>query len=78
VADRRAGHRAPIASRRPTRPTALFAGWSFSGPNGAIDTIEGDAGPEPDGQFAVIANGPFLPADSAKANGMPIYGFVQP
>jgi hypothetical protein len=47
-------------------------------PDGAIDTVEGDAGPEPAGQYAVIVNGPFLPAQSAAFNGMPIYAFVQP
>jgi len=47
-------------------------------PDGAIVTIEGDAGPEPDGQFAVVTNGPFLPAFSAEENGEPIYAYVAP
>jgi len=47
-------------------------------PDGAIDTVEGDAGPGADGSLAVIVNGPFLPADSASYNGAGIYAFVQP
>ena len=47
-------------------------------PDGAIDTIEGDSGPEPEGQFAVTVNGPFLPLYSQEANGMPVYAFVAP
>jgi len=47
-------------------------------PDGAITTIDGDSGPEPDGQDAVTFNGPFLPADSSSYNGMPIYAFVRP
>jgi hypothetical protein len=47
-------------------------------PNGAIDTIDGDSGPEPDGHYAVTVSPPFLPADSAQANAMPIYAFVRP
>jgi len=47
-------------------------------PDGAIDTIEGDSGPEPAGQYGVTINGPYLPADSTDANGMPVYAFVQP
>ena len=47
-------------------------------PDGAIDTIEGDSGPEPEGQFAVTINGPFLPLYSQEANGMPVYAFVAP
>ena len=47
-------------------------------PDGAIVSIEGDAGPEPDGQLAVIMNGPYLPANSVEYNGDPIYGYVQP
>ena len=47
-------------------------------PDGAIDTIEGDAGPEPAGHYAVIIDGPFLPADAAAQVGMPIYAYVRP
>jgi len=47
-------------------------------PNGAIDVIEGDSGPEPEGKFAVTINGPFLPAFSQQVNGMSIYAFVEP
>jgi hypothetical protein len=47
-------------------------------PDGAIVSVEGDAGPEPNGQFAVIMNGPYLPADSVEYNGDPIYGYVDP
>ncbi|HVC71664.1 MAG TPA: CHAP domain-containing protein [Acidimicrobiales bacterium] len=47
-------------------------------PDGAIVTIEGDAGPAPSGQLSVIINGPFLPADSNRENGFPIYAFGQP
>jgi hypothetical protein len=47
-------------------------------PDGAIVTIDGDAGPEPDGQLAVVFNGPFLPAESEAYNGMPIYAYAQP
>ncbi len=47
-------------------------------PDGAIITIEGDAGPGLGGNTAVIVNGPFLPADSAWYNETPIYAFVQP
>ena len=31
-------------------------------PDGAVVTIEGDAGPSPDGKHGFVANGPFLPA----------------
>jgi hypothetical protein len=47
-------------------------------PNGAIISVEGDAGPEPDGKGGVIVNGPYLPSDSLSYNGVPIYAFVQP
>ena len=47
-------------------------------PDGAIVTVEGDAGPAPTGQLSVIINGPFLPADSNRENGFPIYAFAQP
>jgi hypothetical protein len=47
-------------------------------PDGAITTIEGDSGPEPNGQFGVTFNGPFLPALAPRLLGFPIYAFVQP
>jgi len=47
-------------------------------PDGAIDTVEGDAGPEPAGHYAVVVNGPFLPSQSTGYNGFGIYAFVQP
>ena len=47
-------------------------------PDGAIDTVEGDAGPAQDGYLNVIINGPFLPDDSANYNGLPIFGFAVP
>src|SRR5664280_968069 len=47
-------------------------------PDGAIVTIEGDAGPAPTGSLAVVINGPYLPSRSAIYNGMPIYAFAQP
>jgi hypothetical protein len=47
-------------------------------PDGAIITIEGDAGPSAVGHFAVVINGPFLPRDSATYNGFPIYAFGDP
>ena len=47
-------------------------------PDGAIDTVEGDAGPGQGGSLAVIINGPYLPWDSLAYNGFGIYAFVQP
>ena len=47
-------------------------------PDGAIDTVEGNAGPGRTGWLSVIINGPFLPADSLSYNGMGIYAFAQP
>lgn len=47
-------------------------------PDGAIDTVEGDAGPGSHGWTAVLVNGPFLPRQSFFANGFPIYGFAVP
>ena len=32
-------------------------------PDGAIDTVEGDAGPAPSGSLAVVVNGPYLPVE---------------
>jgi hypothetical protein len=47
-------------------------------PDGAIVTIEGDAGPAPDGSLAVVINGPYLPSQSESYNGMPIYAYAVP
>jgi hypothetical protein len=47
-------------------------------PDGAIDTVEGDAGPGAFGHYNVIINGPFLPGQSAVYNGVGIFGFAQP
>jgi hypothetical protein len=47
-------------------------------PDGAIATVEGDAGPGPPGRFNVIINGPFLPSQSPAYNGFPIYAFAVP
>ena len=47
-------------------------------PDGALVTLEGDAGPGPPGSATVIPNGPFLPADSTAYNGFPIYAYAVP
>ncbi len=47
-------------------------------PDGEIDTVEGDAGPGPGGWTSVLVNGPYLPAQSYFANGLPIYAFAVP
>jgi hypothetical protein len=47
-------------------------------PDGAIDTVEGDAGPAPTGALNVVINGPFLPSHSATYNGFPIFGYAVP
>ena len=47
-------------------------------PDGAIVTLDGDAGPGPPGSGNVVINGPFLPAWTTKYNGMPIYGYAVP
>jgi hypothetical protein len=47
-------------------------------PDGAVVTVEGDAGPAPVGNLAVIVNGPYLPSHSLTSNGMPIYAFARP
>ncbi|HUY20721.1 MAG TPA: CHAP domain-containing protein [Acidimicrobiales bacterium] len=47
-------------------------------PDGAVITVEGDAGPFPNGAYNVVVNGPFLPADSAPYNGVPVYAIAQP
>jgi hypothetical protein len=46
-------------------------------PDGAIVTIEGDAGPAPSGSLAVVVNGPYLPSQSVESNGVPVYAFAQ-
>ncbi|HLI72410.1 MAG TPA: CHAP domain-containing protein [Acidimicrobiales bacterium] len=47
-------------------------------PDGAVLTVEGDAGPAPNGQYNVVINGPFLPSNSLEYNGFPVYSIVQP
>ena len=47
-------------------------------PDGAVDTVEGDAGPEPAGDYGVVMNGPFLPAFSKEYNGFGVYAWVRP
>ncbi len=47
-------------------------------PDGAIVTIEGDAGPGVAGHLAVIINGPFLPADPTAFANFPVFAFAQP
>ena len=47
-------------------------------PDGAVLTVEGDAGPAPSGQLSDIINGPFLLRDSANYNGVPVYAVAQP
>ncbi len=47
-------------------------------PDGAIVTVEGDAGPGANGYMSVIINGPYLPAGSLAYNGVGIYAYVQP
>jgi len=47
-------------------------------PDGAISTVEGDAGPGPGGYLGVVVNGPFFPWQSTSYNGFPIYGYATP
>jgi hypothetical protein len=47
-------------------------------PDGAIDTVEGDAGPAPEGHFNVIINGPFLPSQSLTYNGFGLFAYAVP
>jgi len=47
-------------------------------PDGAIVTVDGDAGPGRDGALSVALNGPFLPVDSLSYNDTPIYAYAQP
>jgi hypothetical protein len=46
-------------------------------PDGAIVTVEGDAGPGAVGHLAVVINGPYLPSESDAVNGFPIYAFAR-
>jgi hypothetical protein len=48
-----------------------------SWPDGAVLTVEGDAGPGSAGYGGVAINGPYLVSDSPTYNGAPIYGFVR-
>ena len=47
-------------------------------PDGAIVTVEGNAGPGPEGRHDVIIKGPYLPAFSQQYNGFGIYAFATP
>jgi len=47
-------------------------------PDGAVLTVEGDAGPAPVGSLGVVTNGPYLPGHSAQYNGMPVYALARP
>ena len=47
-------------------------------PDGAVDTIEGDAGPGVDGHLAVIVNGPLLPTQATAFFDYPVFAFAQP
>jgi hypothetical protein len=59
--------------------TSLHAGLVVqTWPDGAIVTIEGDAGPAPNGSLAVVINGPYLPSSSITYNGVPVYAFAVP
>jgi hypothetical protein len=46
--------------------------------DGAIDTIEGDSGPGPFGEYNVQVNGPFLASDSQTYNGVGIFAYAAP
>jgi hypothetical protein len=47
-------------------------------PDGAVVTVEGDAGPAATGSLAVVINGPYLPSHSAQYNGVSVYAFARP
>jgi hypothetical protein len=47
-------------------------------PDGAIVTMDGDAGPGPPGSGNVVVTGPFLPSDATAYVGMPIYAYAEP
>jgi hypothetical protein len=66
-----------------TGPSSTSTSWHMglvaqTWPDGAIVTIEGDAGPAPNGSLAVVVNGPYLVSQSAVYNGMLIYAFARP
>ena len=64
--------------RRPPPPPCHVGIVTEVWPDGAIMSVGGDSGPGRDGYLSVALDGPFLPADSAWYNGVPIYGFSQP
>ena len=47
-------------------------------PDGAVDTIEGDAGPGVTGHLAVVIDGPFLPSDAQAFANFPVFAIAQP
>ncbi len=47
-------------------------------PDGAVDTIEGDAGPGVTGHLAVVVNQPFLPTDAQAFGNYPVFAIAQP
>ena len=47
-------------------------------PDGAVVTIEGDAGPGVTGHLAVVVNGPFLPSDAPAFADFPVFALAQP
>jgi hypothetical protein len=47
-------------------------------PDGAIVTMDGNAGPGPPGGGNVVVTGPFLPAEANAYVGMPIYAYAEP
>jgi hypothetical protein len=47
-------------------------------PDGAVVTVEGDAGPGNDGSLAVVVNGPFFPDLTEQTLGFPVYAYAQP
>jgi hypothetical protein len=47
-------------------------------PDGAVVTVEGDAGPAPNGALNTVINGPFLPRDSQAYNGFAVYAMARP
>ena len=64
--------RRPLRRRARSTATSLHVGLVMQvSPDGAIVTIEGDAGPGPSGSLAVVINGPYLPSQSPSYNGMP-------
>ena len=83
-------HRGAPADRAPVPGDAVLYGtgpWSTASsvhvglvmqvwPDGAIVTIEGDAGPAPSGSLAVVVNGPYLPSSRRTYNGSPVYAFA--